>query len=631
MVTQEDLRTSIQPEAATARVAIVHAAETAAPQPHRAHVKTGVLLALATSVLLWMSFFPLAWGWLSWVALVPFLGLVRMNLSTKALFWCSYLAGSAFFWPVIQWMRVADARMYGCWALLSLYCAFYFPAALALMRRLERTPLPFCLNVAFVWVGLEYIRSFALTGFAWYYLGHAQHDFLTLIQIADLGGAYAVSFVVALVNAAVFLVVYQMGGVRQALGLNEPPPSAIARRIPWNVIAQGTLVFFVVLGALAYGSWRLDGERFTPGPRVALLQMNIDQRIRNQMDDASEEASYRARKHVFDHMIVLCLRAGQQRPDLVVWPETSYFQNWYEYSTDIPLQDIPPIWKRLQGDREQHFGKDILYVCPTNHLLGLSTGVLSADKAELRYNSALLMNALRHNKGRYDKMHRVPFGEYVPFRDWLPIMDWLSPYDWNYSIRPGDTFTRFELGDYRFGTIICYEDTDPFLARRYVRDEKDGKPVHFLVNISNDGWFDGTSEHNEHLAISRFRAVECRRSLVRAVNMGISAVIDGSGRILKPTDIHENLPETTKLPPEVEAPTTWQVMQTTGKPEPLPVGEWNAFKKTYGLILASVPIDERYSLYAHYGDWLPLAACAVIAALWLWTLTRCTGLSKPTA
>src|SRR5262249_51049995 len=101
----------------------------------------------------------------------------------------------------------------------------------------------------------------------------------------------------------------------------------------------------------------------------------------------------------------------------------------------------------------------------------------------------------------------------------------------------GQEFTRFWLSDsateknYSFGVLICYEDTDPELARPHVQGRG---PADFLLNISNDGWFDGTSEHDEHLAICRFRAVECRRSVARSVNMGISAVIDSNGRVLEP-------------------------------------------------------------------------------------------------
>ena len=92
--------------------------------------------------------------------------------------------------------------------------------------------------------------------------------------------------------------------------------------------------------------------------------------------------------------------------------------------------------------------------------------------------------------------------------------------------------------------LICFEDSDPFLARAYGMGTADGPPVDFLVNITNDGWFDTTCEHEEHLALCRFRAIECRRAVARAVNMGISAVIDGNGRVLKPTAQPEQGPTT---------------------------------------------------------------------------------------
>jgi apolipoprotein N-acyltransferase len=136
------------------------------------------------------------------------------------------------------------------------------------------------------------------------------------------------------------------------------------------------------------------------------------------------------------------------------------------------------------------------------------------------------------------------------------------------------------------------------------------KPVDFLVNISNDGWFDGTNEHEEHLAICRFRAVECRRSMVRAVNMGISAVIDGNGRVLAPTATHV---VGDKIP-------VWEINQADG-PAELPPGRWSEFKKLAGVLAADVPIDTRTSLYTRWGDWLP-ASCWLVVALGLFLPIR---------
>ena len=107
------------------------------------------------------------------------------------------------------------------------------------------------------------------------------------------------------------------------------------------------------------------------------------------------------------------------------------------------------------------------------------------------------------------------------------------------------------------------------------------EPVDFLVNISNDGWFDGTEEHEQHLAICRFRAIETRRSVVRAVNMGISAVIDPDGRVIE-------------LPRKLDE---------QGQPT-IPAQSWSGSKKVEGVVLSAVPIDTRQTLYARLGDWV---------------------------
>ncbi|MFO0845212.1 MAG: apolipoprotein N-acyltransferase [Gemmataceae bacterium] len=188
---------------------------------------------------------------------------------------------------------------------------------------------------------------------------------------------------------------------------------------------------------------------------------------------------------------------------------------------------------------------------------------------------------------QHDKVHRVPFGEYVPLRHALPWLSRLAPYDFDYSVEPGAEFTRFTLPgsvEATFGVMICYEDTDPAMARPYAA----GRPVDFLLNISNDGWFDGTSEHDQHLALCRFRAVETRRSVGRAVNMGVSAVIDSNGRVLAPELVSED-----------ETIPVWEVPEDAGS---LPTSRWHEFKKVAGVVIARMPIDERISAYGQVGD-----------------------------
>jgi apolipoprotein N-acyltransferase len=527
-------------------------------------------------------------------------------------------------------MRVADWRMYGTWALLATYCSLYFPVGVWLIRRLDRgTRLPLVLSAPLVWCGLEFVRSFLMTGFAWYYLGHSQHAFLPLIQMADLGGVYIISFLVAAVNAWVFDVLCARPVFRTFFGLRA------STLISGKRLAIQAVALLAIIGAgVGYGFWRLNQNLFVEGPRVALLQGNLDQRIRNEAG-VSRKAAEGMLLHY--EALAACAARAPQRPDLIVWPETSFPVDWVEFNGEPPLvphslavpstiggtgvpggavtallfvyeqraEEEVSLSQRIIRSRGPAFG--------TNVLLGVNVAALNhLDRVERRHCSALLVRGNGMVGGRYDKIHRVPFGEYVPLRDWLPFMNWFAPYKFDYSITPGNNFTRFVAGNHRLGVLICFEDTDPFLARRYVVHGEDGPPVDFLINISNDGWFDGTSEHDEHLAICRFRAVETRRAVARAVNMGISAVIDGNGRVLAPEQCQ----------PDSDRIDRWDVSQAKGWGHTLALGDWWRFKKVQGVLTAIIPIDRRLSLYAWWGDWLGWACLAAVGLGLVWVRFR---------
>jgi apolipoprotein N-acyltransferase len=556
-------------------------------------------LGASTGVLLWLCHFPVAWGWLAWVALVPLLAAMRSQTRTRWLFWSSWLGGLIYFYAAISWMTVADNRMIACWVLLATYCSFYFPLTVYFVRRLERcTRLPLVITLPVVWTALEYFRSFFGTGFPWYLLCHTQHNFLALIQIADLGGGFLVSFLVAAVNVLAFEALSRWSAWRRFAALPEPRPDQCCN----SLVAQCACVLVLLCAALGYGAWCLTYDEFERGPRLALLQANLDQRLRNKAEK-SFEAKARVRTAYSD----LCAQAAkmQPRPDMIVWPETSCPDPWI---TLAPHIDMVRQHRRLRNElrTEQWLVRRFGEQSRTHVLLGINTLVLDYDSKTFRYNSALLLDARGHDVLRYDKLHRVPFGEYVPFRDWLPFMNYFSPYDFDYSIGCGDGLTRFTLGKYRFGVLICYEDTDPFMARDYGVATNDGPPVDFLLNISNDGWFDGSSEHEDHLAICRFRAIESRKAVARAVNMGVTAVIDGNGRVLAPVKSQE--------------PGKFDVWTVPTKAAALSPRDWAHYKQVDGILVVDVPIDGRSSLYAAWGDWLPTGCWVMIIGglSWAW-------------
>ena len=217
----------------------------------------------------WASYFPLNWGWMGWLSIVPLVLLVRLARPTRWMYAAIFGGSLLSMLATLQWMRLGDVSMYPAWFALSLYMAMYPPTFVAISRlAVHRLRIPLTLAVPAVWVGLEYARAYLMTGFSWYYLGHTQYRWIELIQISDLVGAYGVSFVVAATAAC-------LGGLLptrliRRLGLDRPGHSdghvVLSRR--W---LQAGLCASLVLLCVLYG---VDGRgqgAFEAGPREALV------------------------------------------------------------------------------------------------------------------------------------------------------------------------------------------------------------------------------------------------------------------------------------------------------------------------------------------------------------------------
>ncbi len=536
------------------------------------------LPAILSGFLLYICYFPLNLGPIAWVALVPLLSLVEANARPRRIYFAAFVGGLFCYVPAIQWMRVAHPAMYASWLGLGIYCSLCQAGAIYIVRKLVRVGIPFWVAVPVAWVSVEYFRSHFPTGFSWlesfgvrvpvgfgwYMLGHSMHDWLPIIQIADITGVYGLSLLVAMVNAVVYMIASHVPAFRNAW--RTPfQPDPVPRAARFATVA-------LLLGYVVYGQVRLRHQPFADGPTVALIQGNLAQDIKNMRGDV-----------MADHFGKLADEAVRPpkdtpRPDLVVWPETAFVVPWFEVAPEIDRFKLPLAEQRAFNESRNEI-QDCMSRWRVPMLFGLNALDRTSEDKLWKSNSALLVDARGRALGRYDKMHLVPFGEYVPMVETFPFMRSFTPYEGNYSCKPGERCTRFPLTTiertYQFACIICYEDTDATLARQYVKPGSE--KVDFFVNISNDGWFDGTEEHEQHLAICRFRAVETRRSVVRAVNMGISAIIDPDGRVI-------------------------------AKP-----GEtWAASKKVEAIVRGVVPIDGRDSLYARYGDWLPILAWFIV-------------------
>jgi len=560
------------------------------------------LPSVLSGVLLWTAFFPLDLGVTAFVALAPFLTLVRADgVTRRRRYLAAFAGGVTFFALSINWVRVAHpAMMFFTWPAGSIYCGLYWPLALALLRALDRLTLPFSITLPVVWVGLEYVRAHFPTGFAfleslgvyqliwfhWYSLGYAAHRLTPFIQAADLGGVYLLSFVMASLNGSAY---GWMMRSRWLMQLFRWPASAARRRtFIWEAYDTAWSSILPV-AVFCYGLVQLGHPPYPAGPRVAAVQGNVPQNEKNERGDQSDGKTVTPLEREYYPLAQNAARPrdGSPPPDLVVWPETCFPADWYQPSPRMPAGD--PESARLTAviERDQReFARQFLAgFAPTHMLLGLNRlEIVNRDTAD-KFNAAVLLDHEGKFLASYDKMQLVPFGEYVPLgSSWLQKF---TPYKHDYSCTPGTRWTVFEVPaaaqpgrTFKFGVLVCYEDGDPYLARQYNSGAGRGRDADFLVNISNDGWFTGTEEHEQHLAVCRFRAIEARRSVVRAVNTGISAIIDPDGKMV-------------------------------ALPDP---SDWSKGKSTTAIVRGEVPIETRSTVYAAAGDWVPTLCWVAITA-----------------
>jgi len=574
-----------------------------------AAARAAVLCSLSTSVLLYLSFTPVDLGWLSWLALAPLLLLARPERGTRWMYRISYASGLAWSLATLQWMRLGDAAMYPAWFALSIYLALYFPLFLAVTRgAVHRLKLPLLIAAPVAWTGLEFLRAHLMTGFAWYFLGHTQYAWPEMIQISDLVGAYGVSFTVALTSAC--LAALAPAAWLQKLKLLPPvsvpeefqhlPSDELQKehlqklecRRPW---LQVGLTLSLLAAVLTYGFIRRSQADFQPGPRVALIQGNFPTSIKH---DPSE---FRNMFRVHDALTGMAVR---HQPDLVVWPETMF--RWPLHVVDQGVKDadllaIAPPMDSMQQVHWLDSWKDpavrqTLQAMSEQAGAALMIGIETwqATTSGLRvFNSAAFVTPREGLSGRYDKMHRVIFGEYVPLQNELPFLAAMTPVSANFGLTKGEKPKTFRLRDWNLSPVICFEDTVPHLVRDIHRGSNE--TIDVLVNLTNDGWFKGSSELDQHLITAAFRAVENRTPMVRAVNTGISAVIDGDGVIREP-----------EVFLEVPAGRNEPIRSSLVDPA---TGRWR--KSINAAVISTVPLDHRTSFYTRHGDWFA-ASCLLL-------------------
>lgn len=578
-----------------------------APLPSRAPWILGPITAL----LLYASFTPLDAGWLAWLALVPLLTLVRFRRPLKGTLLATWWAGALFWFPTLQWMRLGDATMYTAWGAMAFYAAFYLPAFVIATRvAVHRLALPLTVAAPLVWVGLEFARAHFMTGFAWYFLGHSQHRWTAITQISDLVGSYGVSFLVVMVNACLASLIPMDRLARWAKvdgmeGTTDTGP--VPDRALHSLRIQVMLTVGLCSASLVYGAIRLSQATFTAGPRVGLIQGNFDSSVKGDPNESDR---------IIRTYLDLHMWAVREGAEVIVWPESMIPYSLLEAPAEMSAKELAALHPLIPAERWKDSSVQTLLKNMSDEArASLVIGVdryAAADGRARHFNSAAFVQPGVGIQGRYDKLHRVPFGEYIPLRDWIPGLHKFTPFAENFGLDAGESVAVFRHKECRMLPLICYEDTVPQLVRssvaatRLPADKRAAGAlsgdVDCLVNLTNDGWFHGSSELDQHLITASFRCIETRVPMVRAVNTGISAIIDGNGRLRDP----EVLIDMDRLKAKRNPKRTTLIDPETGR---MP-------KQANVTLVGQIPLDPRQSWYVLGGDWF--ATACLLATLFFY-------------
>ncbi len=497
----------------------------AVASPAKGPILPSVLLALFSGFLLDLPF-PIAgplppWrAAFGWIALTP---LLYALLSPANAAHAKYLKRSALtgyvcgvFWYILNcyWIErtmnlyghVPTPGAVGILVLYSLVLGLYFGLfglIIAFARRASRGVHFPLLLAPFAWVGIELTAS-RITCVPWDQLGYSQVDNFLLTRLAPFTGVYGISFVLVGVNALLAAASLSRSiHLRLRFGAGAALLAALLQMGSWmppqSAPAQATAV-------LLQSNFSVDEDNDWPGP---LWDQNIGRFL--QQSETTNATFYEGMPdpHKRGHTVN---SPGAGPPiSLIAWPEAP-----------SPFYEGDPrfLAAMRQLTQETHAG-----IVVGNPAADWSTNA-QGQQVVKQYNSATIFSPQGERIGRYDKIHLVPFGEYVPFSEMFFFAHKLTRQAGNFS--HGAERKVFTLNGHRYGVFICYESIFADEIREFAKNGAEA-----FVNISDDGWYGDTSAPWQHLNMARMRAIENHRWILRDTNTGVTTIIDPFGRALK--------------------------------------------------------------------------------------------------
>ena len=489
-------------------------------------------LALATFVLLWLASPPFELAPLAWLAPVPLMLVVfpKSFPAHSKVLRKTYCAAMLFWLATFYFLPYPHPVLFIGWFALSAYLALYTPLFVACARtmthRIGVSPL---ISIPIAWTGLEWIRVNFLTGFGMVCLSHSQYAHPVLIQISDLFGAYAVTFAMTAFAAGVTQACFTWRAAEtqaEAHKAAKLPPRVITG-VLWSIVAVGATVGYGVMALNSSVASRehADSTVEQPSTRIALIQSSLDTILVPPKGEDPEE-KHRAD---FTHRMEISHRArvADQEIDLVVWPESSF------PTPELLFEDAADTRAASYSTAIRAYYDKAINDVGRFEPVPLIAGATTYDTAnESVYNAALLIDESGKVVSRYFKNHRVMIGEYTPILEYFPEVLKLMPF--LRTLTAGDSSCVMDSGGVAIVPNICFETTVPHYLRNQLNGlAASGQEADVMLNITNDGWFFGSTCLDLHFACTVFRAVEMRKPMLVCANTGFSAHIAADGRVIK--------------------------------------------------------------------------------------------------